>query len=319
MSDFTWTDFYQEFADKILEFKERRFELIQLVEKSYNDAGQKYNFFWNDHYFSQIDPFTLFGSFNKGISEKNRIALITQYKEKFNVEADVPSDFDGIPVLNNLRAWFCDDKEEDKMEVLWDLFEAAIRIADGVGSYEERFKESFDKAKEFNGVSWNLTMALYWIRPFTFINLDTNNRNNLIDEHLYHGSFPTGEEYLLLCKDLKLKENTDDFPYNSFPEFSYQSWSIDKPEQLSQAEFIKWFGPIIQALKDLGGSATPKEVRNKIIENKRRILRFNSYVEDGKIHSISKSNKFYVLLLSVCPAIVYQLYPIYLRIRRKIK
>ena len=267
MSSFTWTGFYQELADKVLTFKDKRFELIQLVEKSYNDAGQKYGFFWNDHYFTQIDPFTLFGSFNKGISEKNRTALITQYKEKLGVQAEVPSDFNGIPVLNNLRAWFCDDKEEDKMETLWSLFEAALKIADGDDSYENHFSELFDKAKEFNGVSWNLTMALYWIRPFAFINLDTNNRNKLADEHLYHGSFPSGEEYLSLCKELRSKENTDDFPYESFPEFSYQSWSTDKPEQLSQAEFIKWFGPLIQALKDLGGSATPNDARNRIIEN----------------------------------------------------
>ena len=267
MSNFTWTNFYQELADKILTYKDKRFELIQLVEKSYNDAGQKYGFFWNDQYFTQIDPFTLFGSFNKGISEKNRIALIAQYKEKLGVQADIPSDFNGIPVLNNLKAWFCDDKEEDKMETLWDLFEAAIKIDGGDDSCENQFAELFDKAKGFKGVSWNLTMALYWIRPFTFINLDANNRNKLIDEDLYHGGFPSGKEYLLLCKELQSKENTDDFPYESFPEFSYQSWSADKPEQLSQAEFIKWFGPLIQALKDLGGSATPKDVRKRIIEN----------------------------------------------------
>ncbi len=269
MNNFTWINFYQRFADKLLEYKDKRFELIQLVEKSYNDANMKYNFFWNDHYFSQIDPFTLFGSFNKGISEKNRLNLISQYKEKFNVDADIPTDFDGIPVLNNLRAWFCDDEDEDKMSVLWNLFEAAIKIADGDNSFETTFIELFDKAKNFNGVSWNLTMALYWIRPFAFINLDTNNRNKLIDEDLYQGGFPSGEEYLLLCKDLQSKMNTDDFPYGSFPEFSYQSWSTEKPEQLSQAAFIRWFGPLIQALKDLGGSATPKEARNKIIENEK--------------------------------------------------
>lgn len=35
----------------------------------------------------------------------------------------------------------------------------------------------------------------------------------------------------------------------------------------SSANFLKWFSPLIQALKDLGGSATPEEARRKIAEN----------------------------------------------------
>lgn len=35
----------------------------------------------------------------------------------------------------------------------------------------------------------------------------------------------------------------------------------------SNAAFLKWFRPVIQALRDLGGSATPQDTRNKIIEN----------------------------------------------------
>ena len=73
---FTWTPFYQELADKILEYKDNRGELIKLIEKGYKDAGQEYKFYWNEHFFTQIDPFTFFGSFNKGLAEKNRIELL---------------------------------------------------------------------------------------------------------------------------------------------------------------------------------------------------------------------------------------------------
>jgi restriction system protein len=34
-----------------------------------------------------------------------------------------------------------------------------------------------------------------------------------------------------------------------------------------QAEFTKWFGPLLDALRDLGGSGKPKEVSTKIAEN----------------------------------------------------
>ena len=34
-----------------------------------------------------------------------------------------------------------------------------------------------------------------------------------------------------------------------------------------KAEFVKWFSPLIEALKQLGGSAKPKEASSRIAEN----------------------------------------------------
>lgn len=36
----------------------------------------------------------------------------------------------------------------------------------------------------------------------------------------------------------------------------------------SQSEFVKWFGPLIEALKQLGGSAKPREAADKIAEKR---------------------------------------------------
>ena len=35
----------------------------------------------------------------------------------------------------------------------------------------------------------------------------------------------------------------------------------------NQAEFIKWFGPLLDALRDLGDSGKPKEVSSRIATN----------------------------------------------------
>ncbi len=35
----------------------------------------------------------------------------------------------------------------------------------------------------------------------------------------------------------------------------------------SQAEFVKWFGPLLDALRQLGGSAKPREASDKVAEN----------------------------------------------------
>jgi len=34
-----------------------------------------------------------------------------------------------------------------------------------------------------------------------------------------------------------------------------------------QADFLKWFGPLLHALRDLGGSGKPREVSEKIAQN----------------------------------------------------
>lgn len=39
-------------------------------------------------------------------------------------------------------------------------------------------------------------------------------------------------------------------------------------EKSSKAEFIQWMGGILDALRELGGSGTPKEVSSKIAELK---------------------------------------------------
>lgn len=266
---FTWTDFYQELADKVLSYKGDRTDFLRLVKKSYENAGLEYKLYWDNHYFTDIDPFTIFGTFNKGIAEKNRINLLTQYKKNFDIKADVPSKFTGVPVLNNMKAWFMADQQGEQMETYWELFETAIKYADGDEGIADKFESSFDKAVTYDGTLWNITMALFWIRPFSFINLDGNNRDKLKEDGLFDGAFPTGKEYLQLCNELKAQTDTEGFPYSSFPEFSAQSWVVSSPDKISNAAFLKWFSPVINALKDLGGSATPQDVRKKIIENEK--------------------------------------------------
>ncbi len=54
-----------------------------------------------------------------------------------------------------------------------------------------------------------------------------------------------------------------------------------------QAEFVKWFGPILDALRDLGDSGKPKEVSNKIASN----LNLNDEIIDETLKS--GVNRFY--------------------------
>lgn len=84
-------------------------------------------------------------------------------------------------------------------------------------------------------------------------------------------------EYLAI-KDACLHALKDgNYEYKNYPELSYRAWIVSeqvnqekaevKGKKSSKAAFLRWFAPLIQALRDLGGSGTPAEARAKIIEN----------------------------------------------------
>ncbi len=65
-----------------------------------------------------IDPFTIFGLFNKGITNTNKISILQGFAQEFSVQASVPNSFDGIPVLNNMAATFITSSEIVKKTIL---------------------------------------------------------------------------------------------------------------------------------------------------------------------------------------------------------
>lgn len=88
-----------------MQYKSKRPDLLSLIRDVFDDLGTRYPFTENGQPIDDICPFTIFGSFNKGITNDNRIALINGIGRKLDVQADVPLGFDGIPVLNNMKAW----------------------------------------------------------------------------------------------------------------------------------------------------------------------------------------------------------------------
>ena len=103
---FDWVDFYKEFAFKLVSYKEKRAELIQKVKAIYQMTGISMPTLDKDNNIMDIDPFTIFGLFNKGLKNENRIKILTAIAELFELSHDVPTSFDSIPVLNKQNATF---------------------------------------------------------------------------------------------------------------------------------------------------------------------------------------------------------------------
>lgn len=289
---FEWINFYSEFATKLLEFKNNRAELIADIQSAYSAINMKLPKLEREDSIIDIDPFTVFGLFNKGITNANRIAILESFATVFYIKSKVPNNFDGIPVLNNLKATyygFKDDRQATDIDNLWGLYESAINLAEkDDAANREIFTKWYDTVHDQLGIRWNITMGLYWIRPYEFINLDSINRWFIVDPDNMPVDFvnsvkkklnkvPYAAEYLAI-KDACLHALKDsDYEYKNFPELSYRAWIVSKQvnqekaevkgKKSSKAAFLRWFAPLIHALRDLGGSGTPAEARAKIIEN----------------------------------------------------
>jgi len=237
---YEWTKFYQETANALLQYKDNRSELITAIDEIFNKINMKNPLMEKTsegtaEMLSDICPFTVFGLFNKGITDQNRMIIMEELSDFLDVQESVPPSFDGIPVLNNMKAWFFggkDHRKENDIDNLWDLFECAIGFADNrTEKNRKAFIEIYDKVIEQHGIQWNITFGLYWVRPWDYLTLDNHSRTSLIDKlkvaipRNSSKKMCTGEDYISLVELLKEKFEEEDYPVHSFPELSYKSWA----------------------------------------------------------------------------------------------
>lgn len=140
---FTWIPFYQEFSKELLTFRNDRKSLLDMIYGNQDEFLAGYLHDEGGVLLTDIDPFTVFGMFNRQIKEDNRIRSARRFKELLDIEADEPSDFDGIPVLNNMMSIFVGfkkDRAKDDIENLWALYE---KVVNG-----KEFEDEYDKVIE---------------------------------------------------------------------------------------------------------------------------------------------------------------------------
>lgn len=280
--NFDWAAFYSEFADRLLKYKDKRTELLSLLESAHKQAGLRYPFMDHEQPSDDICPFTVFGAFNKGITTGNRVALMKAIGDRIGVQAPVPSEFDGVPVLNNMQAWFFGykaDRQPKDIDNLWTMFEAAIHFADNpTDSNRGEFIAWYNTVIMQMSIKWNITMGLYWIRPYFYLNLDGRNRQFLLESKEGQSidvssitnlkQLSDAETYLKLVDLCQKSFSAKELTFHSFPELSQAAWlttvSDKQDKDMSKANFLQWFEPLIDALKGLGGSATPEAVRKQI-------------------------------------------------------
>lgn len=241
---YDWVDFYTEFSHLLLAYKSRRQELIDKVKSIYSDTGINLPTLEKDNQIVDMDPFTVFGLFNKSsMKESNRVKIISAIAEKFGVRSSLPTSFDSIPVLNNQNAtfyYFVGTRAEHDIDELWDLFEAALKYADNPsGENREVLSKYFDLAinKKGNGNS-KITMGLYWIAPNSFLNLDQRNTWYIYESGKIPAavvaSLPAIENKIKSMKYFDIVEKLRSYLSSSgsslkdFKELSFEAWRFSE-------------------------------------------------------------------------------------------
>lgn len=237
----SWVTFYMELADKLLPFASDRGTLLEMIAEIYSSLGMRMPTL-DRGAAVDIDPFTVFGLFNKGIRNENRISLAREFAMRLKMQADVPQTFDGVPVLNNQSAtfyYFIGERDEGDIDRLWEVFQAALDYAnDQSAAHRTVFTRLFDRVIQQRGIRWNLTMGLYWIRPYTYINLDGRNRwflqrRNCVPEKIADCIQDiereiSAEKYLTIIAECNRMLESETYPYRSFPELSSVAWRVSQ-------------------------------------------------------------------------------------------
>ena len=187
MDNFSCINIYNKIAHKILEYKSRPQEFVELMYKSLEDAGLMHseekgsNLDWDGEKrcrYNEIDPISFMNRFDM-YSESNRKKLIEVFQKNTGMEIEVPNDFDWIPSTNPQMSAvirFKDQREDHDISNIWELFEVAV-IGD-ICKDEDRnkFIEYYDKVTSKPIAKFNISIGLFKIRPDVFINLDKTNR-----------------------------------------------------------------------------------------------------------------------------------------------
>lgn len=217
--NFTWIPYYKEFAQRLMQFQNNRKQLLDLIYKNRDELLAKYlhDQGGDNDLLVDIDPFTIFGLFNRGIKHENRLNSAKLFKSILDINADIPKDFEGIPVLNNQKSHFFGFKSyrgKNDIQNLWNLFVKVVN--------NEDFEEEYNTVIKQFIIKVNITMGLFWIRPDKFLAFDRTNRQYIKEQYgiKLPNKAPEYSEYMKILNNIREKMVSGEIKEKTFYELS---------------------------------------------------------------------------------------------------
>jgi 5-methylcytosine-specific restriction enzyme B len=137
---FTWVLIYRELAQKIVDLNKNKGRLLDIAKDIQGKGLPVFSFSVHNTEgepieLAEIDPFTFFSMFNRGITDSNRTTILNHLKDIFDLKSDLPQDYNGIPLVQNTASWFfwsADKRKAEDVDKLWDI--ATQAVSNGVVS-----------------------------------------------------------------------------------------------------------------------------------------------------------------------------------------
>lgn len=202
----SWMSAYSAIAQGIYGLRDDRPRLLELFQSIFNgDQGLSFPIDVETESLSIIDPFTFFASFNRGVSLEKRNLIVRLALDGLDrQDVATPTDYEGLPLVNNMKSWFFGgklDRGAHDIDNLWELFCAAMELAESLSGVERRIKmaHAFNVVRSQLCIKWNITIGLFWVQPSRFMSLDAHSRDYLAQKlgvKVKGSALPTGEDYL---------------------------------------------------------------------------------------------------------------------------
>lgn len=173
--NFTWKPFFHElFLKAVTEYDSKSLALLAyklFPESAMMDRDDSDN----EVRFEELDPCTFLARFNRQERVDRKIEYCKKAKELMAIKSQVPTDFGGIPIFNNMR-WqfvpFKKDREGFEYEALWNF---SRKLADG-----EITADTLNAARKSFGAGLTyLTTISYIVWPEKYLPLDDRTKSYL--------------------------------------------------------------------------------------------------------------------------------------------
>ena len=225
---FSWLPFFEEMLNIICERYDKK-SLCAVFHDIFGKGGGTTDQFpdGTSGPLEEIDPLTFIAFFNRNNTLKKRVAFCQNAKRKFEMSANVPSDFEGIPILRPENTWFFPYSKNRSPDDIANLWSFSRKLNKG-----ELGAELFEKVLKIKNVGTpKLTVLMFICKPADFISLDGTNvayfkhnglevsvRNFLeyevvlsrIKEHFAHTTFYEISHYAYLHRSDKPKPGKKD-------------------------------------------------------------------------------------------------------------
>lgn len=219
-------NFYEIFAEKIIEYKNNQKELVDKLKESFREAGLDFpeNGPWSIK--DKIDPFSAIEIIHRS-GKNNREKLIETVKNKFEITKEYYIE-ELLPYISQYYKYLCEYDNLENIDILWEVFDYGMQYSKKQDDIiKNNFIKYFNDAEKLKFVKNNLAIALFLAMPSFYVSLDSNVVNYLTNRNLFENDIINqktkkvdAEKYLKLLNDLKDKIKNNECEFKSFMELN---------------------------------------------------------------------------------------------------